>query len=159
MKTSLKTFSVAALGLAMTFSAIAPAAAFSVNAPYVQTATDVENVQYRSDRDRYWDRRHDRREYRDDRRREAWFKGHRGYRDYRPGYRRHSDGWWYPLAAFGAAAVIGNAISNQPTVIRPAYNSRHVAWCADRFKTYRASDNTFIPTAGYRVQCNSPYSR
>jgi hypothetical protein len=155
MRPSLKTFSVATLGLAMTVSAIAPAVAVPLNVPQSQTATDVQNVQYRSDRDQFWDRDHHRREYR----REAWVKGYRGYRDHRPGYRRHSDGWWYPLAAFGAAAVIGNAISNQPTVIRPAFNSRHIEWCSDRFKTYRASDNTYIPSAGYRAQCNSPFSR
>ena len=27
-------------------------------------------------------------------------KGHRGVREQRKGYRRHSDGYWYPAAAF-----------------------------------------------------------
>jgi hypothetical protein len=159
MRPSFKTVSTAALGLAMAFSAGAPAIAFPLTPVGAKSPTLVETVQYRSDRDRVWDRDHDRREYRHDRRREAYFKGYRGHRDQRPGYRRHSDGWWYPLAAFGAAAVIGNAIVNQPTVVGRAYSNRHVEWCSERFRTYRVSDNTYIPSAGFRAQCNSPFNR
>ena len=35
------------------------------------------------------------------------WNGHRGSRTYRRGWRRHNDGWWYPLAAFTAGAVVG----------------------------------------------------
>jgi hypothetical protein len=158
MKNTVKTLSICGLGLAMTVASIAPAAAFPRSAVAV-SSQPVTEIQYRSDRDRFWDRDRDRREFRQDRReRRAYMRGHRGYRDHRPGYRRHSDGWWYPLAAFGATAVIGNAIANQPTVIGPAYSRDHVAWCSGRFKTYRSSDNTYIPSAGYRAQCNSPFN-
>ncbi|HEX2146131.1 MAG TPA: BA14K family protein, partial [Pseudorhizobium sp.] len=89
----------------------------------------------------------------DDRR--GYYRGHRGSREYRRGYRRHNDGWWYPLAAFGAGAIIGGAINNQPRA--QGLPSRHVQWCADRYRTYRASDNTYVPRVGVRAQCRSPY--
>lgn len=87
--------------------------------------------------------------------RPGWYHGHRGYRGYRRGYRRHSDGWWYPLAAFGAGAVIGGAIAAPP---RRGLANRHYQWCASRYQTYRASDNTYVPRVGVRAQCVSPYS-
>lgn len=87
---------------------------------------------------------------------------HRGYRDYRPGYRRYND-FWFPAGAFVAGALIGSAIANQPTYAPPAYaapaygNNAHVQWCYDRYRSYRASDNTFQPYNGPRQQCRSPY--
>lgn len=90
--------------------------------------------------------------------RPGYWNGHRGYNHYRHGYRRHNDGWWYPLAAFGAGAIIGGAITNQPAP-QPVYrySNNHVQWCYNRYKSYRASDNTFQPYNGPRRQCNSPY--
>lgn len=49
----------------------------------------------------------------------GWHNGHRGYRSHRPGYRNHN-GWWFPLAAFGAGAIIGGAIASQPEYYEPA---------------------------------------
>jgi hypothetical protein len=43
--------------------------------------------------------------------RDGWYRGHRGYRYYRRGYRNHND-WWYPAGAFVAGALIGGAIAN-----------------------------------------------
>lgn len=90
--------------------------------------------------------------------RPGYWNGHRGYNHYRNGYRRHNDGWWYPLAAFGAGAIIGGAIANQPAP-QPVYrySNNHVQWCYNRYKSYRASDNTFQPYNGPRQQCYSPY--
>lgn len=34
----------------------------------------------------------------------------------------------------------------------------HVRWCHDRYRSYRAWDNTFQPYHGPRRQCFSPYS-
>jgi len=92
----------------------------------------------------------------------GYWNGHRGYRYYRHGYRRHNDGWWYPLAAFGAGAIIGGAIAApppQPVYRAPAYgyNNAHIQWCYNRYRSYRASDNTFQPYNGPRQQCYSPY--
>jgi len=119
----------------------APTSAMPFVSPKPVVSHDaVETVQYsRGDRDR-----------------RGWYNGQRGSREYRRGYRRHSDGWWYPLAAFGAGAVIGGAISNS----RPAQagvNPRHYEWCSSRYRTYRASDNTYVPRAGVRAACQSPY--
>ena len=36
-------------------------------------------------------------------------------------------------------------------------SSAHVQWCYDRYRSYRAWDNTFQPYSGPRQQCYSPY--
>lgn len=83
------------------------------------------------------------------------WRGHRGHRHWRRGYREYN-GWWYPLAAFTAGAVIGNVI-NEPRVYRGGGGS-HTQWCYNRYRSYRAYDNTFQPYNGPRQQCYSPYS-
>jgi hypothetical protein len=35
--------------------------------------------------------------------------------------------------------------------------SAHVAWCYDRYRSYRASDNTYQPYRAPRRECRSPY--
>ncbi|MCM2474667.1 BA14K family protein [Rhizobium sp. CG5] len=134
--------SVCAVGVLMALTSIpqASAAALPVAMPTFAQASQntlAEPAQYR----RHQVRR-------------GYYNGHRGYRDRRPGYRRNSDGYWYPLAAFGA--IIGGAIvnQNQPR----ATSSRHVQWCADRYRSYRSSDNTYAPRVGVRARCNSPYN-
>lgn len=88
--------------------------------------------------------------------RPGYWNGYRGYPGYRPGYRLGGDGWWYPLAAFGLGAIVGGALAPAPA---PVYgvNNRHVQWCYNRYRSYRASDNTFQPNNGPRRQCISPY--
>lgn len=85
----------------------------------------------------------------------GWYNGHRGYRYKRPGY-RYNNGLWFPAGAFVAGAIIGGAIANGNN-----YNngggSTHVQWCYDRYRSYRASDNTFQPNNGPRQQCRGPY--
>jgi hypothetical protein len=85
----------------------------------------------------------------------GWYNGHRGYRYKRRGYRYH-DGFWFPAGAFIAGAVIGGAIANSNNAY--AGGSAHVQWCYDRYRSYRAYDNTFQPYNGPRRQCYSPYS-
>ncbi|MEJ5021901.1 BA14K family protein [Ochrobactrum vermis] len=94
----------------------------------------------------------------------GYWHGYRGDRYYRHGYRRHNDGWWYPLAAFGAGAIIGGAIAAPPPPPPPVYrapaygySNAHVQWCYNRYRSYRASDNSFQPYNGPRQQCYSPY--
>ncbi|TIX44290.1 MAG: BA14K family protein, partial [Mesorhizobium sp.] len=36
-------------------------------------------------------------------------------------------------------------------------SSAHVQWCYNRYRSYRAWDNTFQPYYGPRQQCYSPY--
>lgn len=85
-----------------------------------------------------------------------YWRGHRGSRNYRPGYRRHGD-WWFPAAAFLGGAIIGNVIASQPRAAPSGSSSAHVDWCYNRYRSYRASDNTFQPYNGPRRPCNSPY--
>lgn len=92
--------------------------------------------------------------------RKGWHNGHRGYR-----YRRHWDdryynGFWFPAGAFIAGAIIGGAIanSNDGYYRRGGGGSAHVEWCYNRYRSYRAYDNTFQPYNGPRRQCYSPYS-
>ncbi|MCJ8519057.1 hypothetical protein ABID21_001971 [Pseudorhizobium tarimense] len=144
-----KTLTAGAMSALLFATSIAPAGAVvmpSVMAPQVSA---VEQVQANRD-----DRRRFERD-RDDRR--GMYRGYRGSRERRQGYRRHSDGFWYPLAAFGAAAIIGGAIANQPGRAQTT-SSRHVQWCSERYRTYRASDDTYVPRVGVRARCNSPYN-
>ena len=114
--------------------------------------------------------RQDRRQFRRDIRRHgfyrdnnwAYYNGYRGYRYHRPGYRSHN-GWWFPVGAFAAGAIIGGALSaDRPyygeRVYRRSYSSAHVEWCYNRYRSYREWDNTFQPYHGPRQQCYSPYS-
>ena len=69
-----------------------------------------------------------------------------------PGYRQYN-GAWFPLGAFAAGAIIGGAVAQPPM----RYGGSHVEWCANRYRSYRAYDNTYQPNNGPRRQCNSPY--
>jgi hypothetical protein len=139
-----------------------PASAASIYVPQEQSASsDIVLVAGRGDRggdqsqiyrrhyngSRYYNDRHNRRSG-------HYWRGHRGYDHYRHGYRRHGD-FWFPLAAFATGAIISGAIANDAP---PAYSGNsHVQYCYNRYKSYRASDNTFQPYNGPRQQCRSPY--
>jgi hypothetical protein len=123
-------------------SSPAPVAALASS---TSPAGQVTEVQYRRDERRHY--RHDRRVYR-----EGYYNGHRGYRERRRGYRQHN-GYWFPLAAFATGAIIGGAVASPPR----ASGGSHVQWCADRYRTYRAYDNTYVSSPGVRRSCNSPY--
>jgi hypothetical protein len=162
--------------LALTFAAtsIMPVNAAQPFVPKIESAQpDVTQVQYRDQygqrfvrRDNRIDRRefrHDRRDFRRDVRQDRRFnrrgdnyywRGHRGYRDYRPGYREYN-GFWFPAAAFIAGAIVSGALNNSQPVYRGG--DSHVQWCYNRYRSYRASDNTFQPYNGPRQQCRSPY--
>jgi len=132
----------------------------SVAAPMMPQANAFSNVHTVQYRDQWRKKNRTYRVQRDHNRRGYW-NGHRGERNKRHGYRRHNDGLWYPLAAFGLGAIIGGAIANQPQPA-PVYRERHggdahVQWCYERYRSYRASDNTFQPYNGPRQQCYSPY--
>jgi hypothetical protein len=83
-----------------------------------------------------------------------YFNGHRGFRHHRPGYRQYN-GWWFPAAAFIAGAIISGSVNRGPVV---RGGNAHIQWCYDRYRSYRAWDNTFQPYNGPRRQCYSPYS-
>ncbi len=143
---------IAALSLAVAATSFTPVVAMPLQQSSDMTfsSSAIQQVQHKriiDNRHGNWNRSH----------RGGWHNGHRGYREHRRGYRRHSDGWWYPLAAFGAGAVLGGALNGQQPAAR-GYDNRHYQWCSSRYRTYRASDNTYVPSAGRRAYCNSPYS-
>jgi len=91
-----------------------------------------------------------------------YYNGYRGYRGYRPGYRRYND-FWFPAGAFIAGALIGGALAAPDPYYAPRRVYRgggnaHVEWCYNRYRSYRAYDNTFQPYNGPRQQCYSPYN-
>jgi hypothetical protein len=159
MKKLLSTLCAAALTLGTAITAAPAVAAPLMPAPVAEKAVDVENIQYRRHRGYYRDGgRH-------------YYNGHRGYRHYRPGYRRYND-YWFPGGAFVAGALIGGALAapgpyyyDQPIrrvyrePVRRVYRGgdAHVQWCYNRYRSYRAYDNTFQPYNGPRQQCYSPY--
>lgn len=172
------TQALCAATVAMSFAvaSFVPATAAPIVVPNVATTNGVIDVQtrmiieemqqpgYRQLRREYRD---DRRDYRQDRRdvrrsgfyREGggyYYNGHRGYRSPRPGYRNHN-GFWFPAGAFIAGAIIGGALNNPAPVYRGTGNA-HVQWCHNRWRSYRAYDNTYQPYNGPRQQCYSPYS-
>jgi hypothetical protein len=40
----------------------------------------------------------------------------------------------------------------------PELSAAHVEWCADRYRSYRVSDDTYAPYSGGRRPCASPFS-
>ncbi|MBB6181153.1 BA14K family protein [Pseudorhizobium flavum] len=144
--------------LAVTVTTYVPVQAMPLPAAPAASAQGlVTDVQYRDRWDRRYDRRWDRREARRDYRRgyrAGYYNGYRGYRERRPGY-RYYNGFWFPLAAFTAGAIISGGAQARPS---GSHSVRHYQWCESRYRSYRASDNTFQPYNGPRRQCNSPYS-
>ncbi|TIU48250.1 MAG: BA14K family protein [Mesorhizobium sp.] len=143
--------------LSATFVAaeVVPVTAQPAYVPLSQAATpDVQTVQYREwRRNRSFDRNFSRnRSF--SRNGDMYWNGHRGYREYHPGYRRHGD-YWFPLAAFATGALITGAIVNENN--RVYEGNAHVQWCYNHYRSYRASDNSFQPNNGPRRECRSPY--
>lgn len=137
MKLASKSLVVALSALFAATPAVPPAGAMPlpvVKVQPVEAATGAQLVDHR----RYY-RRH--------------WRGHRhhGRRWYR--HRHHHSNAWVPFAILGMGAVIGSAIAND----RAYGGSRHVRWCANRYRSYRAYDNTFQPYHGPRRQCRSPF--
>ena len=100
--------------------------------------------------DRYWRGRH----YEGRR----WYPRGR-YDNWRSGYRyghryRHRDNAWVPFAIMGMGAMIGSAMAHERRYVG---GGSHVNWCANRYRSYRAYDNTFQPYNGPRRRCYSPY--
>jgi len=120
------------------------APAVSPQAPAI--SSDVIQIQSRRHRG---DDRRDRFERRGN---HAYYNGRRGYRERRPGYRQYQ-GFWFPPAAFALGAIIGGA-ANQPAA---RLSNAHIRWCQNRWRSYRASDNSYQPFNGPRRACVSPY--
>ncbi|CDX29794.1 hypothetical protein LCM4577_15125 [Mesorhizobium sp. LCM 4577] len=89
-------------------------------------------------------------------------------------HHRHFRGGDAALLGLGLGLGLGSVYGNYydpyyydpyPRYVQPRriyrterLSSAHVRWCYDRYRSYRAWDNTFQPNYGPRKQCWSPYS-
>jgi hypothetical protein len=55
------------------------------------------------------------------------------------------------------AVVSPRSIDGNPAISGQLDLKSHVGWCQDRYRSYRASDNTFQPYQGARRSCDSPF--
>ncbi|MGY6708965.1 MAG: BA14K family protein [Rhizobiaceae bacterium] len=150
LRTAITTFACAA-GLSLGLAAIAPAQAAgpaanmnqarAALAPIVNAAPVIQ-AQAGHVSPRYRDRRYRHRHWRGPR---QYQRRHHHRRHYRsgPGFYFH----------FGSPPR-RYAPPPRRTHRLPA---SHVRWCHNRYRSYRASDNTFQPYNGPRRQCRSPY--
>lgn len=136
----MKKLAIIAISLMTAFAGISPAAAFPVSAPPIVQKSDVVNVQYSEYRHRG---RHNGDRGRYQRGRGYDRHGDRGYR----GYRRHNNTGAI-IGGLAAGAIIGGIVAGSRN-----NGSSHAQSCANRYRTYRASDNTYQPNNGPRVQC------
>ncbi|WP_375645621.1 BA14K family protein [Bartonella sp. TT29SHDZB] len=100
--------------------------------------------------------------------------GFKGYRHYRRGYRKYSDNWWYPEAAF----VISSHLSTKGASLKVVSDTKreflassseklekkepwmffqHIESCRARYRSYNKKDNSFQPFHGPRKQCLSRF--
>ena len=97
-----------ALSALLALSSTTPALAAPVQQARIPVPTNVEMAQYKAHT--------------------AYWHGYRGSATERPGTRRHSDGFWYPLAAFGVeAGTTGSIVRN------PENRSTHETMCNPTF--------------------------
>jgi len=92
-------------------------------------------------RDRHWE---DRR-WRDRR------SDYRDRYDRRYDRRHHHNNAGAIIGGLAAGAIIGGALS-----AGAHRGDSHSQWCSNRYRSYRASDNTYQPNYGPRRQCVSP---
>ncbi len=153
----MKKIAVIFVALATAFTGVVPAHAFpgmpALSAPQAKMP-GVEEI-----RDRRWVRRHNNRHNWN---RHSW-RGHdrRYYRRdrYRP-WRYDNDYYrgTYAGAIIGglaAGAILGGIVNAQPR--RSYAGNSHTSWCYNRYRSYRAYDNTYQPYNGSRRQCVSPF--
>lgn len=72
---------------------------------------------------------------------------HRGY------CHRHN----YQYSNHRHRPVVYNPPPRRRAPPRRNYGDRHEDWCYDRYRSYRAYDNTYQPYRGRRRYCQSPY--
>jgi hypothetical protein len=94
-----------------------------------------------------WDRN------RNNHRRDRWDRDRRNDRHgyYRNDRRYRNNNAGAIIGGLAAGAIIGGAIASQP---RYSNGNSHTQACYARYRSYRASDNTYQPNYGPRRQCN-----
>ncbi|WP_375703199.1 BA14K family protein [Bartonella sp. AD13SXNS] len=100
--------------------------------------------------------------------------GFKGYHDYRRGYVKYKDNWWYPEAAFvtsphlstqGASLKVVSdtkreflaSSSEKLEKKEPWMLKQHIESCRVRYRSYNKNDNSFQPFHGPRKQCLSHF--
>lgn len=169
MKKILSALGAGALAVVMAGTSLLPAQAapaYMPNAPQTTTgSTDIVQVNGQDWRWRHGNRGFNGRYggHRGGWNRDYYRGGHRGgwNRDYYRGHHRGNNLGGAVIGGLITGAIVGGVLNNSG----PAYRERvyrggnsHVQWCYDRYRTYRASDNTYVPRVGYRAYCNSPYN-
>ncbi|MCZ2327907.1 BA14K family protein [Bartonella sp. F02] len=95
--------------------------------------------------------------------------GFKGYHNYRHGYRKYSDNWWYPEAAFLVFENVDVKNISLETVLaspkrekaysverkKPWMLKQHIDSCMKRYRSYNINDNSYQPFHGARKQCIS----
>jgi hypothetical protein len=95
--------------------------------------------------------------------RRDWRDGRRGWRDGRRHWNRHHhrDYPRYrrgPVVYFDFEAPVRRYVEPRRAYRAYGLSADHVQWCRDRYRTYRAWDNSFQPNRGPRRECYSPYT-
>jgi hypothetical protein len=120
-----------------------------VRAEWAGNARDRENSNWR----RHNSYRHD-----------NWRRSHNWRRN--DNWRRHDNHWRSRDFYRGSGVYFGLGFGGPAyrTYVEPRRYYRagrlsraHVQWCYNRYRSYRAYDNTFQPYNGPRQQCYSPY--
>ncbi|VEJ44576.1 BA14K family protein [Bartonella vinsonii] len=84
--------------------------------------------------------------------------GFKGYHNYRRGYRKYRDNWWYPEAAF----VVLPHLNTKHTLLKGISDAKklpqeHIESCRARYRSYNKNDNSYQPFYGPRKQCLSRF--
>ncbi len=147
----MKKLAIIILALMTCVGSISPASAFDVRYPRgkaVDGLTGLPNVPSNGRLDRCGPYRNcygDRNRYR--------YSDRDRYRyDDRRYYRRHDDTGAI-IGGLAVGAIIGGVIGSQQRV---QSGNSHVDYCYSRYRSYRASDNTYQPNYGPRRQCVGP---
>ncbi|MBB5073719.1 hypothetical protein HNQ69_000845 [Bartonella callosciuri] len=97
--------------------------------------------------------------------------GFKGYHNYRPGYRKYRDNWWYPKAAFVTLPHLNTkraslkVVSDAKKVLflsslekmETWMLKQHIEACRARYRSYNKNDNSYQPFHGPRKQCFSRF--
>ena len=81
------------------------------------------------------------------------------YRSFNPetnSYRSFSGETKTCVSPFDASTQAANAGMPDQTGVQPAANEAIAGWCAARYQSYRAADNTYQPYDGPRRACDGP---
>lgn len=62
-----------------------------------------------------------------------------------------------PAAVQTASSSSASLAPPTEGAIEPSFSEEHMAWCAERYRSYRADDNTYRSYSGVMKACHSPF--